>query len=182
MALVLLCAPLPVFPPCTDTCSSRGNTCSRGVFPSPAFAQMVWISPTRPPTLSPFTQPHSECGCCWPVAFTLVTKEIVLWLGREQNCGQWKESPLKPSQASITPLISDEGREQRGRGTHALRERGRPESEIRHVSEGTTLCKRALQAKRKQRSLLVEHLQARSYALSHTFFKAHTVTTPTACM
>lgn len=125
-----------------------------------------WSPPLGLQHLSPFTErphPHSLSG--WGVSHSGSQWDSAA--AREGlKTGQWQESPLKPSQASITPVIDDEGREQWRRGLRAPRERER--GTWRDIKQ--TLCERVLQEREKQRSLLVEHYELQAVH-SHTLSK-----------
>lgn len=81
-ACVALCShPAQIHIPSKATHGGQG---SFSLLANPAFTQIVLIPPPHTHTLglqhsSPFTETHKT----WPVSFTLVTKEILLCVGRD---------------------------------------------------------------------------------------------------
>lgn len=119
---MLLYVPLPVFLPSADTntifCKEKHSL--PGSFPLNPTSCFNTNTQDLPNSASSKTvSSHTATQQAWLLlahGFTLMTKETVLWLlRRDFKCGQWKESPLKSSQTSITPATRDEGREEERR-------------------------------------------------------------------
>lgn len=145
----------------------------------PAFTQMVWISP-HSASIHTATQDLSHTASVWLLlARGFYSGDQRTCVAAEEGLKMW---PMKAEYIEAKPSLHDYTDKWWGEGTEERltcsdRER-QADREGDQISFWERLCCRALEGERKQRSPLVEHLQAVSLcALSHTCFRAQQVPT-----